>query len=274
MANTNGSGIRGTVLLAVCVYLVDAVNSLSYEFGEDCYTAYGNIKEDTQIYIRYDGKRVSPSCDYFSFEPLESEEVGIERKVCVKTINYTDPDCSVQLNIQSTYFGSRLHTITCNTGTNTPFCGEEKNDLYIFFKERGLATAYKANFVLLVYVQRVDNSEIVWGVIGGLLGAIVLFTACAAIVFWCVCKRKPARGRVLNPNQPNAGTATNLPAYPYASYSTQAGNPVTNLYPVGNYPTQPHSQHQYQPQPQPQPPSYQEPEKVPSAPPPSYDQLN
>lgn len=52
------------------------------------------------------------------------------------------------------------------------------------------------------------------------------------------------------------GTAVNQPAYPYASYSTQASNPVTNLYPVGNYPTQypsgnyqqPQYQYQYKPQ--------------------------
>lgn len=74
------------------------------------------------------------------------------------------------------------------------------------------------------------------------------------------------------------GTAVNQPAYPYASYSTQAGNPVTNLYPVGNYPTQYSSgttpQPQYQYQPQPQTAFYQEPEKVPSAPPPSYDEAH
>lgn len=74
------------------------------------------------------------------------------------------------------------------------------------------------------------------------------------------------------------GTAVNQPAYPYASYSTQAGNPVTNLYPVGNYPTQYSSgttpQPQYQYQTQPQTTSYQEPEKVPSAPPPSYDEAH
>lgn len=76
------------------------------------------------------------------------------------------------------------------------------------------------------------------------------------------------------------GTAFNQPAYPYASYSTQSGNPATNLYPVGNYPTQyssgtiPQPQYQYQFQPSPQPAPYQEPEKVPSAPPPSYDEAH
>lgn len=75
-------------------------------------------------------------------------------------------------------------------------------------------------------------------------------------------------------------TAVNQPAYPYASYSTQAGDPVTNLYPVGNYPTQystgtnPQPQYQHSFQPPPQPALYEEPEKVPSSPPPSYDQVN
>lgn len=30
----------------------------------------------------------------------------------------------------------------------------------------------------------------------------------------------------------------NQPVFPYASYSTQSGNPVTNPYPVGNNKTQ------------------------------------
>lgn len=70
------------------------------------------------------------------------------------------------------------------------------------------------------------------------------------------------------------------PAYPYAPYSTQPGNPVTNLYSVGNYPTQyssgttPQPQYQYQYQPSPEPAPYQEPEKVPSAPPPSNDEAH
>ena len=51
----------------------------------------------------------------------------------------------------------------------------------------------------------ISDSAIVWGVIGGVLAAIVLFSAGAGLVFWRVCKRKPAHGRVLNPGQPNAG---------------------------------------------------------------------
>lgn len=72
----------------------------------------------------------------------------------------------------------------------------------------------------------------------------------------------------------------NQPVYPYASYSTQAGNPATNLHPIGNYPTQFSSgtiqqpQYQYQYQPLPQPVPYWEPEKMPSVPPPSYDDVH
>lgn len=281
MANISGSGLGVLSFLAIfmCLseVLVDAVTSSSYEFGEDCFSSNGGLKEDAKIIVRYEGKTVS-ICDYFSFEPASSTETGISHKLCVRPLNFTDPDCSVQLEMKSSYLGSRLHTITCYTGTTANFCGDEDNDLYIFFKERGYTSTNNARFMLQVYAQRVDNSAIVWGVIGGVLAAIVLFSAAAGLVFWCVCKRKPAQGRVLNPGQPNAGTAVNQPAYPYASYSTQVGNPVTNLYPVGNYPTQYSSgttpQQQYQYQPQPQTASYQEPEKVPSAPPPSYDEAH
>lgn len=76
------------------------------------------------------------------------------------------------------------------------------------------------------------------------------------------------------------GTTVNQPAYTYASYSTQSGDPVTNLHALGNYPTQystgtnPQPQYQHSFQPPPQPSLYEEPEKVPSSPPPSYDQVN
>lgn len=283
MANINGFGlgILSFLVIFLCLseVLVDAVTSSSYEFGEDCFSSNGGLKEDAKITVRYEGKKFFV-CDYFSFEPGKSSETGISYKLCVRPFNFTDPDCSVQLELKSSYFGSILHTITCSTGTTANFCGDEDDELYIFFKKRGFTTTNNARFMLQVYAQRVDNSNIVWGVIGGVLGAIVLFSACAGLVFWFICKRKPAQGRVLNPGQANAGTAFNQPAYPYASYSTQAGNPATNLYPVGNYPTQyssgtiPQPQYQYQFQPSPQPAPYQEPEKVPSAPPPSYDEAH
>lgn len=79
------------------------------EFGEDCFSSYEGLKEDTQIIVRYDGKYVTISCDYFSFEPAESKESGVSRKLCVKPLNFTDPDCYVQVEIKSSYFDSSLH---------------------------------------------------------------------------------------------------------------------------------------------------------------------
>ena len=40
-------------------------------------------------------------------------------------------------------------------------------------------------------------------VIGGIIGGIVLITVIVATIFWCVCRRKPTQGRVLNPSQGN-----------------------------------------------------------------------
>lgn len=51
-----------------------------------------------------------------------------------------------------------LQTITCYTGTTANFCGDEDNDLYIFFKERGYTSTNNARFTLQVYAQRVDST--------------------------------------------------------------------------------------------------------------------
>lgn len=59
--------------------------------------------------MRYEEKSVSIVCDYFSFEPAGSEETGVSKKLCVNPLNFTEPDCSVELDIKSSYFGSRLH---------------------------------------------------------------------------------------------------------------------------------------------------------------------
>lgn len=66
------------------------------------------MKEDAKIIVRYEGKTVY-SCDYFSFEPASTTETGISYKLCVRPLNFTDPDCSVQLEMKSSYLGSSLH---------------------------------------------------------------------------------------------------------------------------------------------------------------------
>lgn len=51
-----------------------------------------------------------------------------------------------------------LQKIACSTGTTANFCGDESDPLYVLFKERGLTTAYKARFMLQVYVEKVDST--------------------------------------------------------------------------------------------------------------------
>lgn len=77
------------------------------EFGEDCDPGI-ELKEDAKIAVRYNGKKVY-DCDYYTFEPAASTEAGISYKICVRPLNFTDPDCSVQLKITPAYFGARLH---------------------------------------------------------------------------------------------------------------------------------------------------------------------
>lgn len=65
------------------------------EFGKACGTSYDRIPKDTKIYVDYTRKEVSFKCDEYTFRPPESDEFGVEDKVCLKMQNFTDPDCEV-----------------------------------------------------------------------------------------------------------------------------------------------------------------------------------
>ncbi|XP_052680104.1 uncharacterized protein LOC128160825 [Crassostrea angulata] len=129
-----------------------------YEFGVDCFTRHEGLIENTTIFVRYDGKPVvnSSVCQYYAFEL--AEDTSGSHKMCVKPLYFIDPDCDVQLDIKSSYSGSSLHTIDCNTETNDDFCADEnKDDLYIFIKKHGVIASTIASFLLQVYVEEVDR---------------------------------------------------------------------------------------------------------------------
>nr|XP_022298121.1 uncharacterized protein LOC111107284 [Crassostrea virginica]XP_022298122.1 uncharacterized protein LOC111107284 [Crassostrea virginica]XP_022298123.1 uncharacterized protein LOC111107284 [Crassostrea virginica]XP_022298124.1 uncharacterized protein LOC111107284 [Crassostrea virginica] len=284
----SGSGLLIFLLVLVnfCgILFVEAVKYDTYEFGKDCVVLFKTVSEDKQIYITYNGTSVYSFCDDFSFQTDLRESAS--NKICVKPLYFKDPNCSVRLNLTATYGGTVLHTITCIDGnSNKSFCGDYEDFLFVYFEKLGSLSTANAKFKFLVYVEKKDEDiAIGWVIFGGVVGVIILCTLVAAVVFWCVCRRKPTQGRVLTPNQASSTPGVSQPGFPQATYTAaQSSNPNASLYPVGNYGPQyatGQTQHQpqsystpYQPPPQQYPPLSEFPEKQASAPPPpSYDEV-
>lgn len=55
-----------------------------------------------------------------------------------------------------------------------------------------------------------SSKYVIGAIIGGVIGGLVLITTCIAIYCWCVCRRKPSQGRVLNPTPGYPGKYKNV----------------------------------------------------------------
>ncbi|XP_048742686.1 uncharacterized protein LOC125656135 [Ostrea edulis] len=263
--------IHSILLIAVvcfCQVLVEGIDTVSYEFGDDCSVSFEEVNEDRQIYVEYNGKKVGFLCDYFSFEG-QGKEILDEYEVCVTPIYFQDPDCAVRLDYQTSYGGKTLQSVTCDKNYNTKYCGPRDDFFYINFEKRDSKSTSNARFKLLVTANKVfDYGGLVGAIIGGVIGGIVLITVVTGVVCFFVCRRKPTQGRVLNPSQTNQTPMGVQPTYPLAAYPTQ---PLTNTtpFPTANYATQ-YSSGFTQP---PQAGVWQQEEKQASAPPLSYSDV-
>ncbi|XP_048742684.2 uncharacterized protein LOC125656134 isoform X2 [Ostrea edulis] len=233
-------------------------NTETYEFGEKCSVFWKYLDENDRIYVDYNGKHVASYCNDYSFKG-KGDEILDEYEVCITPVNFTDPDCAVRLDYKTSYAGSTLQSVTCTENNNKKYCGPQDETLFIFFKQRNKKDTSNAKFKLLITTKKVfDYGVFVGSIVGGVIGGIVLISMLTGLVCWCVCKRKPTQGQVLNPSQGNQTSVVNQPlysqaaysqpaypqaaysqpAYPQAAYSAQpAGNNVT-LYPTANYATQ------------------------------------
>ncbi|XP_061167947.1 uncharacterized protein LOC133176905 [Saccostrea echinata] len=250
--------------------LAEGIETQEYNFGEDCSTLQ-EVNEDRQIHLDYEGQRVR-SCYYMSFEG-QGEDISDEYQVCVTPKWFRDPDCSVEIIFRSGYMGKKLKSFTCTNSYEPKFCADNGDSLYVYFDTRTGKSTSNVSFRFLITATKVlDYSNLVWAIIGGVIGGIVFVTLLTALFCWCVCKRKPATGQVLR----SAGQVTTItqPAYPYANYSAQ---PTGNIapFPAPNYSTQYSTGYGTQPPVQsPQTVEWQQTQKQASAPPPpSYDEL-
>ncbi|XP_078341885.1 uncharacterized protein LOC111107283 [Crassostrea virginica] len=265
--------------------IVEAVNYDSYEFGQDCIVSK-TVREDEQIYITYNGVSVTSECSPFSFRTKWWDGES-SYKFCVKPVYFEDPDCSVRLTYITSIVGNTLRTITCLSGNSSDsFCGEYGYDLDVYFEKRGSLSTLNARFKFLLYVEKEDDeSALGWTIFGVVVGVIIASSFVAALVFWCVNRKTPTKGRVMNPIDGNSVPCISKPGYPEATYTAaQSSHPNASLYPVVNFGPQ-YATGQIQNQQQSystlyQPPVYQYlppsefPEKQASAPPPpSYDEV-
>ncbi|XP_061167910.1 uncharacterized protein LOC133176873 [Saccostrea echinata] len=166
-----------------------------YTFGEDCPRSE-EVNEYRQIHLEYEGQRVS-SCSYMSFQG-QGKKISDDYQVCVIKKWFVDGDCSMEIVFRSGYEGKKLKSFTCSSSySNTEFCADSGEKLYVYFKSRNGKSTSSVSFRFLITATKLDYSNLVWAVIGGVIGGIVLVTLLTALFCWCVCKRKSASGRVL-----------------------------------------------------------------------------
>ncbi|XP_048741458.2 uncharacterized protein LOC125655260 isoform X3 [Ostrea edulis] len=259
------------VLIVMLCLAVGSADVKTYEFGKDCHVTLEEVKEDRHIYVEYNGRRVSRSCTKFSFEAEEEDY-----KICVNPQYFSDPQCAVKLEYTSSS-GGQLQSVTCSENHDSEYCVSRNKYIYINFEQRNGRDTTAARFQLKLTAKKVSDKQdgaIVGAVLGGVIGGIVLISLLTGLVCWCVCRRKPTQGQVLNQSHANqAASVISPPAYPYSPYSTPLSGSTASPYPTvaanysSQYPgytcTQPalHSS---------QTGSWQHTEKQASAPPPSY----
>lgn len=182
----------GWVLLSsvICLYMyvhpVEAVETVSYEFGRNCTSSssetyyHGFVNETRQFDVTYKGRALKYYCASIGFKGSgKGESLRDEYKVCITPIFFNDPGCAVQLNFTDDVYAETFQTIDCLNNNVTKFCNEQDKYLYIDFEFLNESELSRANFKLLVTAEKVYKYEessdaLVYGIVGAVIGVIII----------------------------------------------------------------------------------------------------
>ncbi|XP_052677555.1 uncharacterized protein LOC128158657 isoform X1 [Crassostrea angulata] len=252
LLRTRKKTVPSFLLITSCFLIFSHVgfvfgDETTYEFGEDCLFITKDVDYDEEMYVEYNGKTVDLSCDYFRFG---GPGYGFfnEYSVCVTPLYFNDSECAVKLNIKTSLFESTKHKITCTENKIAPYCGPKNENLYIEFEKRYGRDTNGAKFKLKIttrkeYVAKESTSSkyVIGAIIGGVIGGLVLITVCIAIYCWCVCRRKPSQGRVLNPTLGYPATSNPYAVQAAQTQQSMMATPSSVLspvvYPIGSQPS-------------------------------------
>nr|XP_034307143.1 uncharacterized protein LOC105348885 isoform X1 [Crassostrea gigas]XP_034307144.1 uncharacterized protein LOC105348885 isoform X1 [Crassostrea gigas] len=184
----------GWVLLSSVIYLymyvhpVEAVETVSYEFGRNCTKSsrlferhyHGYVNETRQFDVTYKGRALKYICANIGFKGSgKGESLRDEYKVCVTPIYFNDPGCAVQLNFTEDVSAKTFQTIDCLNKNVTKFCNGQNKYLHIDFEFLNENERFKANFKLRVTAEKVYKYEessdaLVYGIVGGVITALIV----------------------------------------------------------------------------------------------------
>nr|XP_022298143.1 uncharacterized protein LOC111107294 isoform X2 [Crassostrea virginica] len=185
-----------SIYLYSMVYVVDAMETVTYEFGSNCTSrssdAYyrGYVNETRQFMVSYRGRTLKYYCSSISFHGSGTGENRRDKyKVCVTLKEFTDPDCALRLNFTNNLFGPILQTFDCVNSSDTKFCSGDDSNLYFELEVLDGKTPYLTRFRMLVTAEKVykyeeSNDAMVYGIAGAVGGtaAIVLIGGIAELV--------------------------------------------------------------------------------------------
>lgn len=200
------------LLLIVQHTAIAAAWNDTYEFGNDCPILTKDLTEYDEIYVEYNGKDVSSSCNKFKFRGRGEKSLD-EYSICVTPLYFNDRTCAVEVDIMTSFSAEATEKITCTDIKRYKYCGLPDDTLSIVFKSTHGRSADDASFMLLVTATKGRDEMMGAGflivplmilVVGGLFAMI----SSTSKLCLCVCRRNQLFGRlmVLEPGNRIPGT--------------------------------------------------------------------
>lgn len=174
------------ICLFVPGHLVDAMETVAYEFGKNCTSRSsdkyyrGIANESRQFDVTYDGVTVKYYCASISFKGVgDGPNLRDEYKMCITPVYFNDPSCAVQLNFTEDVYPDSFQSIDCVNNNVSKFCGGRDKYVYIDLEVLNESELSNVNFKLLVTAEKVYKYEessdaLVYGIVGAVIGVIII----------------------------------------------------------------------------------------------------
>lgn len=97
-----GKKERKKEFMEICWCDTCTCNSRLDEFGNDCPILTKDLTEYDEIYVEYNGKDVSSSCNKFKFRGRGEKSLD-EYSICVTPLYFNDRTCAVEVDIMTSF---------------------------------------------------------------------------------------------------------------------------------------------------------------------------
>ncbi|XP_061167939.1 uncharacterized protein LOC133176897 [Saccostrea echinata] len=183
--------LAGVTIYVFCVFLqlcIQVNGNQNYTFGDDCGNNTRELADDEPMSVFYRGSS-DIVCNGMTFECIEP------CKVCVSVKHFNDPDCAIRLQLQKSWLGSTLRTVTCKENKENKIC--HSSSIFIYLNTLSTKSTGNVTFDLLLTSEKDEtNWAIIGGVIGGVVGGLILVTVITGLIVRKACKLRTSQGHI------------------------------------------------------------------------------